>query len=177
MKRPFAVLHISDLHRSPRDPISNDELMSALIGDRDRYIGEDPPVPAPQAIVVSGDLIQGVPLDTADFGAELVRQYMVAEEFLDELVRRFLDGDRSRLIMVPGNHDIDWNTAFAGLELVERKDFPENLAASLNGEYSEYRWDWKSLALYRIADPALYARRLEAFWTFFDMRESSACSK
>ena len=168
MKRPFAILHISDLHRSPRDPISNDELMSALIGDRDRYIGEDPAVPAPEAIVVSGDLIQGVPLNTSDFAAELARQYTVAEEFLHELVRRFLDGDRSRLIMIPGNHDIDWNTALTAFEPVERKAYPANLAAALNGETSEYRWDWKSLTLYRIADPALYARRLEAFWNFFD---------
>lgn len=166
--KPFSILHISDLHRSPHDPISNDELMSALISDRARYIGEDPAVPAPEAIVVSGDLIQGVRLNAPDFAADLSRQYAVAEEFLDELVRRFLDGDRSRLIMIPGNHDIDWNTAFAALEPVERKDYPTNLATALNGENSEYRWDWKSLTLYRIADPGLYARRLEAFWTFFE---------
>lgn len=167
MKHPFAILHISDLHRSRRDPISNDELMSALIGDRDRYIAEDPAVPAPEAIVVSGDLVQGVPLDTPDFAAELARQYAVAEEFLHELVQRFLGGDRSRLIMIPGNHDIDWNTALGAFESVKREDYPANLASALNGENSEYRWDWKSLTLYRIANPALYARRLEAFWTFF----------
>lgn len=166
--KPFSILHISDLHRSPRDPITNDELISALVGDRDRYIHEDPAVPAPEAIVVSGDIIQGVPLDTADFEAELDRQYAAAAEFLDELVSRFLDGDRSRLILIPGNHDIDWNTAFAALEPVERKDFPPSLATSIYGENSEYRWDWKSLTLYRIADPSLYARRLEAFWIFFE---------
>jgi hypothetical protein len=85
----------------------------------------------------------------------------MAEDFLDELVRRFLDGDRSRLIMIPGNHDIDWNTAFAALEPVQPSDSPANLSASLHAENSEYRWDWKTLTLYRIADPALYARRLE----------------
>ncbi|AHE99858.1 metallophosphoesterase [Thioalkalivibrio paradoxus] len=164
--KPFSILHISDLHRSPRDPITNDELISALVGDRDRYIHEDPAVPVPEAVVVSGDLIQGVPLNTADYEAELARQYSTAEEFLDELVRRFLNGDRSRLILIPGNHDIDWNTAFAALEPVERKDFPSNLAAFIYAEDSKYRWDWKTLTLYRIADPALYARRLEAFWTF-----------
>ena len=35
---PFSIMHISDLHRSPRDPISNDELISALVHDRDRYL-------------------------------------------------------------------------------------------------------------------------------------------
>jgi len=65
------------------------------VSDRDRYILEDPPVPAPDAIVVSGDIIQGVALGTDDFAAKLADQYKVAEEFLDELVRRFLNGDRS----------------------------------------------------------------------------------
>jgi 3',5'-cyclic AMP phosphodiesterase CpdA len=98
----FSILHISDLHRSPRDPISNDELVSALVGDRDRYVHEEPAIPAPDAIVVSGDIIQGVPLGAANHEAELAAQYEVAGQFLDELVRRFLNGDRSRLILVPG---------------------------------------------------------------------------
>lgn len=166
--KSFSILHISDLHRSPRDPITNDELISALVGDRNRYVNEDPAVPAPEAIVVSGDIIQGVPLNTPNYEAELARQYTTAEEFLDELVRRLLNGDRSRLVLIPGNHDIDWNTAFAALKPVERKDFPSNLAASLYDENSQYRWDWKSLTLYQIIDPALYAKRLAAFWTFFE---------
>ena len=125
--KPFSILHISDLHRSPRDPISNDELISALVSDRDRYVHEDPLISIPEAIVVSGDIIQGVPLGTDDFAAKLADQYAVAEQFLDELVRRFLDGDKSRLVMVPGNHDIDWNTALSALERVDEGDIPPNL--------------------------------------------------
>jgi len=165
--KPFSILHISDLHRSPRDPISNDELISALVSDRDRYTREDPPIPAPEAIILSGDIIQGVPLGTNDFAKEIANQYAAAEEFLDELVRRFLDGDRSRLVMVPGNHDIDWNTALSALAPVDEKDIPPRLGATLHSESSDYRWDWNSRTLYLIADPALYERRLEAFWQFF----------
>jgi len=69
--KPFSILHISDLHRSPHDPISNAELVSALVGDRDRYVREDPQVPAPEVIVVSGDVIQGVPLNTVDYQIRL----------------------------------------------------------------------------------------------------------
>lgn len=58
----FSIMHISDLHRSPHDPISNDELISALVGDRDRYTREDPSVRPPDAIVVSGEVVQGFPL-------------------------------------------------------------------------------------------------------------------
>ena len=110
----YSFLHISDLHRSPADPITNAELISALVADRDRYRAEDPPVPAPDAIVVSGDIVQGIPLGLPDFAKQLAEQYEVAEEFLADLSRRFLGGDRSRVIIVPGNHDIDWNTARRG---------------------------------------------------------------
>jgi hypothetical protein len=166
--KPFSILHISDLHRSPRDPISNDELVSALVSDRDRYIHEDPRISVPEAIVVSGDIIQGVPLGTSDHETKLADQYATAGEFLDELVRRFLDGDRSRMIIVPGNHDIDWNIAFSALEPVDHKDIPNNVAALLYAENSDYRWDWKSLTLYRIAQPGRYERRLDPFWEFFE---------
>lgn len=165
---PFSIMHLSDLHRSPRDPISNDELLSALVHDRDRYVDEEPCIPIPQAIVVSGDIIQGVPLQTDDFAAEIKKQYVVAEEFLTELVRRFLDGDRSRLIMVPGNHDVDWNTAFSALEPVEDEEIPTNLKAELYAEDSLLRWDWETRTLYRIVQPELYEKRLAAFWCFFN---------
>ena len=41
---PLSMLHISDLHRSPEDPISNEELVSARLHDRDRYVNETPPI-------------------------------------------------------------------------------------------------------------------------------------
>jgi len=128
---PFSILHISDLHRSPGDPISNDELISALIGDRDRYMHEDPAITAPGAIVVSGDIIQGVPLGTEDFAAKVEEQYAVAEEFLDHLVRRFLGGDRSKIIIVPGNHDVDRNTARSAFECVGEEDICPSYASEL----------------------------------------------
>ena len=168
MMKPFSIMHISDLHRSPRDPISNDELISALVHDTDRYVREEPRIATPQAIVVSGDVIQGVPLGTEDSATKIEEQYAVAEEFLDELVRRFVDGDRSRLVMVPGNHDVDWNTAYSALEPVRNGSFPGDLRAELHAEDSLLRWDWKTRSLYRIADPELYEQRLEVFWRFFD---------
>lgn len=58
----YTILQISDLHRSRDEPVDNDTLVAALLGDRDRYIGETPIVPSPDAIVVSGDLIQGAPI-------------------------------------------------------------------------------------------------------------------
>ena len=166
MTDPLSILHISDLHRSPDDPISNEELVSALLNDRDRYVRESPPIPTPKAIVVSGDLIEGVRLGTEDFGSRIDEQYAVAEDLLSELVARFLDGDRSKLIVVPGNHDVDWNTAFAALECVEPSEYPNNLGGELHADDSLLRWDWGTCTLYRIVRRDLYARRLEPFWRF-----------
>ncbi|MCY4171780.1 MAG: metallophosphoesterase [Bacteroidetes bacterium] len=160
-------MHISDLHRSSQDSISNDELISALVHDRDRYMREDPSVIAPQAIVVSGDIIQGVPLYTDNFATKIQKQYEVAKDFLDELVKRFLQGDRSRLVMIPGNHDVDWNTAFTALASVSSDELPNDPEIALHAEGSLLRWDWKTLTMYRIKDPELYEQRLAPFWQFF----------
>ena len=107
----FSILHISDLHRSQDEPLDNDSLLASLIADSDRYLGEFPRIPPPKAIVVSGDLIQGVPITTHDWKASLEDQYRVAEIFLADLCNRFLDGDRRAIVLVPGNHDVCWNTS------------------------------------------------------------------
>lgn len=103
----FSILHISDLHRSPKDNITNAELISALVSDRQRYASENPPIKAPDAIIVSGDIIQGVPLGTLDAPLRLAEQYATALDFIVELTERFVEGDRSKVVIVPGNHDID----------------------------------------------------------------------
>jgi hypothetical protein len=168
MSKPFSILQISDLHRSSEDPISNDELISAMVSDRDRYVQGNPRISAPDAIIVSGDIIQGVPLGTPNFEAELEKQYAVAETFLDELGKRFVSGDRSRIIIIPGNHDSDWNTAFSAMEEVDPKDIPPNFDRLLLSETSEYRWNMKTRKAYRIVNKGLYAARLKAFWRFFE---------
>jgi hypothetical protein len=66
----FCILHITDLHRAVSDPISNAELISALVSDRERYKHEDPPIAEPQAIIVSGDIIQGVGVGHQNFQAD-----------------------------------------------------------------------------------------------------------
>lgn len=164
----YSILHITDLHRAKSDPISNSELLSALISDRECYERETPPIKPPDAIVVSGDVIQGVTLNQANYDRELEAQYDVAYEFLVSLADRFLAGDRSKVIVVPGNHDIDWNVAFSSMEPVDEASLPSNLPAALFEPDSPYRWDWKSRRLYRIKDRHLYTKRLAAFWAFFE---------
>ena len=50
------LLHISDLHRTSKPRLSNDELLAAIVSDATRWESEG--VPQPELIVVSGDLVQ-----------------------------------------------------------------------------------------------------------------------
>lgn len=164
----FSILHISDLHRSPVDGITNAELVSALVSDRQRYAQEEPTIRAPDAIIVSGDIVQGVPLGTADSGRLLSEQYSNATAFLAELTNRFLDGDRARVVLVPGNHDIDWVTSRAAMSPVPDNEIPEDLPSELHRPDNRYRWNWRTRELFQVSDQALYEQRMDAYWQFFD---------
>lgn len=160
----YSILHISDLHRSHEDPITNAELLSSLRADMHRYLCEQPPIRKPDAIVVTGDIVQGVPMNVADHEALLASQYEVAEDFLSKLCDEILDGDRSRLVLVPGNHDVNWSAARNSMIQISSQDEPKYWKALQ--EESEFRWDWKTKSFYRIHDEPLYARRLDAYWDF-----------
>lgn len=163
----FSILHISDLHRTQNAKISNAELLSALVRDRDSYTLADEPIRPPDAIVVSGDVVQGVPLKVPNGQATLQAQYEEAEEFLSDLATEMLEGDRSRVIVVPGNHDIDWQLAKKAMQLVEVDDLPKNVLSALQEPDSQLRFSWATREVFRIVDPVLYAKRFDAFWKFF----------
>ncbi len=118
----FSILHVSDLHRSKEEPVDNDSLLAALLADRDRYVTATPQIPPPAAIVVSGDLIQGAQLNAKGWQESLEDQYKVAEHFLTTLCNEFLDGDRSRMVMTAGNHDVCWNTSRSAMEKVPQNE-------------------------------------------------------
>lgn len=162
---PYTLLHISDLHRAPDDPISNEVLLSSLVADFDRSADEDPPISRPDAIIVSGDIVQGVPLEFAGYEDALAGQYETALELLAALADQFLDGDRTRVVVVPGNHDVSWNDARLGMECVDAEDVGA-LGASSFGPHSDFRWDWKEKVAYRIVDHAQYDTRLSAYRQF-----------
>jgi hypothetical protein len=159
----FTILHISDLHRSADDPISNDELISTLIADRDRYAREEPKIAPPDAIIVSGDLVQGAPIGSDGYRAVISDQYETALQFLSELADRFVDGDRSRVVLVPGNHDVDWNASRLAMAEVPRADWPADLYGALGAPGTRLRWSWGEQTLLRISDEVVYASRFAGY--------------
>lgn len=162
----FSILHISDLHRSRDEPVDNDSLVAALLADCDRYVGETPRVPLPDAIVVSGDLIQGARIGAHNWQQSMKDQYEVAGGFLTALCNRFLDGDKSRMVLVPGNHDVCWNTSRSAMERVSATDYPKEVHSALVEPDSAFRWSWPEQTLYRIADVNAYAGRMSYYWDF-----------
>lgn len=162
----ISVLHLSDLHRSVDDPISNEELLVALSTDRARYTRAPIPIKAPDAIVVSGDIIQGVGLGYSESRKELDAQYQVAEQFLAMLADEFLKGDRSQLVITPGNHDVDWNLARSAMVAVPDDQIIRPTEAMRIG--SRLRWCWKEKRFYRIEDLTLYSRRFDSYWDFVE---------
>jgi len=163
----YTLLHISDLHRSPTEPVDNATLLAALLNDQDRCRSETPEIPSPDAIVVSGDIIQGARIGQDNWQRVIQEQYEAAEDFLCNLTAKLLNGDRSRLILVPGNHDVCWNTAYGAMQRVPDDDpVRKNIRRALDQPGSDLRWSWSNLDLFRISAPDVYARRMEAYWAF-----------
>jgi hypothetical protein len=163
---PFlSIMHISDIHRTNGAIITNSELKSSLLSDSIKFSSEIPQIKKPDLIIVSGDIIQGLTVGVGNYPSDIENQYFEAKNFLLELVNIFLEGDRSKLIMVPGNHDVDWNLAYSSMKKTQLKSH-EVLKALLSNE-SRYRWNWGKLQSYKISDMALYHRRLDSFSNFF----------
>lgn len=162
----FSVLHISDLHRDLRDEIANGPLLDSLLRDVDHYQQQNPPIQRPAICVVSGDLVYGVKPDLADPRPELERQYDQAVTFLIDLTDRLFGGDRSRVVLLPGNHDISYPAVVASstrveipAERAERKLLTDELFAPV----SPLRWSWTDMCFYRITDHEQYEQRLSGF--------------
>ena len=116
---PLTILHVSDLHRDPKNEVRNKALLLSLEQDRDSYRAETPKIPDPNLIIASGDIIYGVKRNAPDAEAELQRQYDQAEEFLAELADRFVGGDRGRVIIIPGNHDVSFYHAHRAMKQIK----------------------------------------------------------
>ena len=156
------LLHISDLHRTSGPYLNNDELLAAIASDATRWDEEG--IPRPDLIVVSGDLIQGASIDTSDPDSEIAAQYIEAGDFLKRLATEFVDSDRSRVIIVPGNHDVHWGRAQSAMKPLTT--CPTGIASKALNAWSGVRWNWGEQKAYEISDSGLYDSRFEHFRRF-----------
>lgn len=92
--KTISWLHLSDLHLKLSDSYNQSRLLTALLADVDEQFRRHNA--SPDFVVLTGDLaFSGQP-----------EEYGIASQFLDELLAR-VALDRSRLFLVPGNHDIN----------------------------------------------------------------------
>ena len=156
------LLHISDLHRTSGPRLKNDELLMAITNDAMRW--EQEGIPYPDLVVVSGDLIQGTKADTADPDPEIAAQYEEAGNFLRRLAAHFVNSDLSRVVIVPGNHDVHWGRARRAMEPLT--ECPDGIDRKAYEATSNVRWNWRDQLAYTIADSGLYMSRFEHFRKF-----------
>lgn len=154
----FSILHISDLHKL--EGTKYQALLQSMLTDRDNYTSTG--VLAPNYVVVSGDLIHG-----GDSEEEIRNQYKETAGFLNDVVSEFLDRDKKRMLIVPGNHDVSYPHSRNSMisEADENKD--GNLIMYWDG-HPDIRWNWKELSFYKIANGNLYNQRFELFREFYN---------
>lgn len=165
MKSEYTILHISDLHKEKGADYDN--LFASLAADCEHYKNEG--IQKPSIIVVSGDLVEGSKKEKlVDARAEIKKQYEEVSIFLQKLVEFFLDGDRNRIVIVPGNHDV-CRTISSGAMIKEKvKDDDEIKKKRADMITGNIRWNWSDLSFYSINNHSLYKSRFDLFLDFYN---------
>lgn len=154
----FSILHISDLHKL--DGTNYGALLQSLLTDRDAYTAAG--VTCPKYVVVSGDLIHG-----GDIADEIRAQYAETRSFLSSIVDEFLEHDKRRILIVPGNHDMSFPHSRNSMVSEAEANKKQNLELFWNG-HPEIRWNWKELSFYKISNADEYNKRFDLFREFYN---------
>lgn len=163
MQSSYSILHISDLHKESSK--SYDNLFCSLVTDREKRINAG--ITPEQIIVVSGDLIEGVKDYSDDAEDLLMKQYDEVTLFLNSLVETFLQGDKRRMVIVPGNHDMSRPASMKSMEKSMHDKKEDYKIYRLNNN-NVIRWNWSDFAFYLIKDKEQYKQRFSAFQKFYN---------
>lgn len=154
----FSILHISDIHKIAG--VEYEPLFQSLRRDLEAMTTYERIV-APSFVVVSGDLIQGGYTEQ-----DIREQYNEVESFLAAISDLYLQGDRTRLIIVPGNHDVSRVATIASLH-PSTKDYEISKDTYFKGA-TDIRWNWKDHQFYEITDAEKYRQRFNLFVEFYN---------
>ena len=164
MGMKITILHISDLHRITSANVNC--LKASFEVEKEFYRANN--IPMPSFIVVSGDIIQGSKEDDMRKAhEEIQKQYEVASDFLAGLCDIFFGGERGRMIIVPGNHDVSQYVSKASMSKIEKKNLAPFVDA-LWKEDSNIRWNWKDFHFYEIDKTDEYKKRFCDFISFYN---------
>jgi hypothetical protein len=162
----YSILHLSDLHRDLDDEVPNVWLLDSLVRDLKAVSQSEFAPPQPSLCLVSGDLVYGVSATAGDVDIEIERQTSQALEFLVGLADRLFDGDREKVVILPGNHDVTYKRVLESSVPVpmpaDQRD-RDKLVAAFFKPNTDLRWSWRDLAFHRIVDHEKYSERLKDF--------------
>ncbi len=137
------ILHLSDLHITTPDQANlwSNQLAADLYNDLS--------IPHLDALILSGDI--------ANYSTE--EEYIAAQQFLDNL-RQDFPLNPNQIILVPGNHDLNWTLAKKAYQLIDRDEYDGELK---EGDYIE-----ESASVIRIRDEEKYKQRFAPFSQFYE---------
>ena len=84
--------------------------------------------------------------------------------FLLRLAAEVVDSDISRIVIVPGNHDVNWGRARRAMRPLDI--CPPRVNSDAFEANSGIRWNWRDQRAYEIFDESLYRSRLQTFRDF-----------
>ena len=104
------ILHLSDLH------FENDTFAEVWRSQLETDLKQELGIPRFEYLVISGDV--------ANYSTE--KEYDAAFAMVDGLVKRF-GLDASRVVIVPGNHDLNWELSEGAYPFVSKRKLPTPL--------------------------------------------------
>lgn len=195
----ISILHLSDLHRDIHEEADNDSLLFSLERDFKNYRTATPTIEKPNICVVSGDLIFGSKQIGEQAFTEIATQYHQTKLFLISLADILFDGNRDKIIITPGNHDVCHEIVRTCIRKIPPPETPQkkqSLRRLLHSPSGDIRWSWEDLCFYEIIDKNRYNERFKLFaemyndfyqekrtfslepthqWDIFDFPDLSTC--
>jgi hypothetical protein len=75
------------------------------------------------------------------------------------------EGDKGRVVIIPGNHDVSWPHSQKSMEKLNV--FNPNFINFCKKTEKGFRWNWKDHSYYRIGENDIYNQRLLPFLEFY----------
>ncbi|NET60524.1 MAG: metallophosphoesterase [Symploca sp. SIO2E6] len=136
------ILHLSDLH------ITNYNQATLWSNQLAEDLRNELGIPQLDALIISGDI--------ANYSTS--EEYKAAKQFLDNL-RQDFPLEPEQIIIVPGNHDLNWKQAKKAYKLYDREDY--------EGELQEDHYIEESATVIRVREEELYKERFVNFSQFY----------
>ena len=136
------ILHLSDLH------ISNPEQATLWSNQLAQDLTQDLEIPHLDGLILSGDI--------ANYSTP--QEYQAAQKFIDNL-RLDFPLDPKQILLVPGNHDLNWQLAEDAYDLCDRIKY--------HGELKDGHYIEESSRVIWVRDEVKYQQRFAHFSQFY----------